>query len=143
MHLSKTGILFASALAVAYLALSPGLVRAQYNCGVAIELKGKAVLKGQIRDTQRPRTDQLWELLKTLSFSPTEAGKVVPDPKAEDRATLKGELQVKINGAGQVKLEELRLVRNKYDATAWVIAPEEVTLILNIRKGPKVEEPKK
>jgi hypothetical protein len=134
MH-NRIGVLLASALGLCLCLLATPEARAQYRCAVGIELKGKTILAGQIRDTERPETDQLWELLKTLSFSPTSAAKDLPDPKTAERATLKGDLRVKVDGAGQVQLEELRLVRNKFDPTAWVIAPEDVTRILKLRKA--------
>src|SRR5262245_62962816 len=79
---------------------------AQYRCAVAIELKGKEILKGQIRDVERPPTDQLWDLLKTLSFSPTANAKDLPDSGTATKTTLKGELRVTIDGAGSVPLTE-------------------------------------
>ena len=143
MYLSKFGVFLVVALGIPCVMAMPSRVFAQYRCAVAIELKGKAILKGEIRDVERPPTNQLWELLQSLSFSATENGKDVPDPKTVDRVTLKGELRVKVNGAGQVQLEELRLVRNKLNASAWVIAPEDVTRILKMRKTPGSEQPKK
>lgn len=118
----------------------PGVAEAQYRCGVAIELKGKAILQGTIRDVERPPTDELWELLKTLSFAPNKSAKDVPDPTVAETTTLKGDLRVTINGAGHVDVKELGLVRNKYAPETWQIAPAEVTRILKLRK---VEEPKK
>jgi hypothetical protein len=126
---------FLALLGIVCVAMVPGTVVAQYNCAVAIEHKGKDILKGQIRDVERPPTDQLWELLKTLSFSPTANGNDLPDPKSVEKTTLKGTLKVKINGAGNVELSELNLVRNKLTKTAWVIAPEDVIRILKMRKA--------
>src|SRR2546425_10932828 len=114
-----SGVVVVLFLGVVWLATFPGQVDAQYRCAVAIELKGKAVLQGEIRDTERPSTKQLWDLLKTLSFSATKDGKDLPDPKSVETATLKGELRVKINGAGQVELKEITLVRNKLSTEAW------------------------
>jgi hypothetical protein len=71
MHLSKSSLFLIIALGISSLAVVPGQVRAQYNCAVTIDWKGKTVLQGQIRDTERPPTAELWKLLKTLSFSPT------------------------------------------------------------------------
>jgi hypothetical protein len=120
----------------------PGKANAQYRCAVVIELKGAAVLRGQIRDVERPPTDELWKMLETLSFSPTKDGKDMADPKSVEQTTLKGELRVKVNGAGEVDLKELRLVRNKNNAEAWVIAPEDFTRILKMRKASAEEQPK-
>jgi hypothetical protein len=135
MFRTTIGIPFLALLGIVCIATVPGKAIAQYNCAVAIELKGKDVLKGQIRDVERPPTDQLWELLKSLSFSPTANGNDLPDPKSVEETTLKGALKVKINGAGNVELSELKLVRNKLNTSAWVIAPEEVTRILKMRKA--------
>lgn len=109
---------------------APDRVAAQYNCAVTIELDGKGILRGTIIDVERPPTEQLWQTLNTLSFS----GSAKADPQNPARATLKGDLRVIINGAGDVKLNELRLVQNKYNASAWVIAPEDVAQILKLRK---------
>lgn len=117
-------------LGLAVVAAAPGRAQAQYNCAVNIEMGGKNVLAGQIRDEKRPSTPQLWELLQTLSFNEKEKGLT----KENGGLTLKGDVRVIIDGAGQVKLSELRLVPNKFDATAWVIAPEDVARILKIRK---------
>ena len=72
---------------------APGAADAQYRCGVAIELKGKVVFKGEILDTERPSTDELWNLLKTLSFTP--AGKNIKDlpaDKSVEQANTEGRL---------------------------------------------------
>jgi len=116
---------------------------AQYRCAVAIQLKGKDVLKGEIRDTEPPSTDLLWELLHSLSFSPTDEAKGVPELKWVEKSTLTGELHVSINGAGSMKLKELRLIPNKRNPDAWVIEPSEVTRILQMRKAQSKESPKK
>jgi len=123
------------------IAAIPGQAMAQYNCAVSIELKGKTILSGGIRDVERPPTDQLWETLHTLSFSPAASAKDLPDPQTVEKTTLKGDLRVKINGAGHVELTELNLVQNKFNTSAWVIAPEDVTRILKMRKAD--ETPKK
>jgi hypothetical protein len=120
---------------IACIAAVPGTATAQYNCPVAVELDGKKILAGEIRDVSRPPTDRLWELLKTLSFSPAKDAKDLPDPKTHETASLKGELRVKITGAGQVGVKELNLVRNKLNLEAWVIAPADVTRILELRKA--------
>jgi hypothetical protein len=127
-------------LVIAAVASMPTLAVAQYRCAVAIDLKGKTVLAGEIRDVERPPTDELWKLLKTLSFSPGKDGADLPDPKVTEKATLKGELRVKVNGAGQVALTELRLVRNPFNDAAWVIAPEDVTRILALRAAGKEDK---
>lgn len=136
----RSAIRLLAFLGFAGILAAPGTVHAQYNCAVAIELKGKDILKGTIRDTERPPTDQLWEMLKSLSFSATASGKDLPDPKTVEKTTLKGALRVKINGAGNVELKELTLVRNRFNSAAWVIAPDEVTRILKMRKGEKKPE---
>src|ERR1019366_10363503 len=110
--------LIAAALLIYHAAL-PSNADAQYRCAVAVEIKEKAVLQGQIRDVERPPTDQLWELLRTLSFSPTKEGRELPDLNAVEQATLKGKLRVAVNGAGDVELTELHLVRNKFNNSAW------------------------
>jgi hypothetical protein len=135
MFRSMIDVHFFAIFGIAFIAAIPGKAIAQYNCAVAIELKGKEILKGQIRDVERPPTDQLWELLKSLSFSPTPNAKDLPDPKSTEKTTLKGHLRVKINGAGNVEMSELNLVRNKLNTSAWVIAPEDVTRILRMRKA--------
>ena len=118
------------------------MAAAQYRCAVSIELKGKTVLQGEIRDTERPSTDQLWDLLKTLSFSPASKSKDLPDPQSVERATLKGGLRVKVNGEGQVELKEISLVRNKRSTDAWIIAPDDVARILKMRNASGEEKPK-
>jgi hypothetical protein len=123
-------------LTIACLTALPSQCYAQYNCPVKIELQGKALLEGLIRDTERPPTDVLWEInLQTLSFSPAKDAKGLPDPKTKGEAKLAGDLSVVIDGAGQVRLKELRLVRNKFNSSAWVIAPEDFKRILQLRKG--------
>jgi hypothetical protein len=109
---------------VAIIAL-PGLARAQYNCAVTIDVKDKVVLKGTIRDVERPPTEELWQILQTLSFTGDK----------EFQGTLKGQIRVKINGAGEVKLEELQLVPNKRDSKSWVIAPDDYAKIVKLRKA--------
>jgi hypothetical protein len=143
MNRRQLVVLFVVLLGVAGWAALTGRAVAQYRCAVAIDLKGKAVLAGEIRDTERPRTNELWELLKTLSFNPTKDGQALPDPKSVERTKLEGEIRVRINGAGQVQLKELSLVRNKLDANAWVIAPEDVARILKLRNSSSQEQPKK
>ena len=128
---------------ITFLAALPATADAQYRCAVAIEIKGKPVLQAQIRDVERPPTDELWDLLKSLSFSPTKDGKDLPDPTTNEQTTLKGDLRVTINGAGNVELTELRLVRNKLSTSAWVIAPADVTRILKMRKTAEDKQPKK
>lgn len=135
MFRTKIRIPLLALLAIVCVAAVPGTASAQYNCAVAIELKGKEILNGQIRDVERPPTDQLWDHLRTLSFSPTANAKDLPDPKTVEKTTLKGELRVKIDGAGNVELSELNLVRNKRNTSAWVIAPEDVLRILKMRKA--------
>ncbi len=135
MNRTVIGLLLITLLGIACLVAIPDRAVAQYQCAVAIELKGKAVLKGEIRDTERPSTDQLWELLKSLSFSPTKDGKDLPSAKSAEQATLKGEIRVKVNGAGEVALRELGLVRNQFNPDAWVIAPADVALIIKMRKA--------
>src|SRR5690349_9598053 len=134
MGCRRADVLSRTALGIPLMLALPAIASAQYNCAVTIEWKGKAILAGEIRDTDRPPTDQLWELLKTLSFAPARDAKDLPDPKAVAQATLKGELRVKINGAGEVPVAELRLVRNPFNPGAWVIAPDEVTRIVRLRK---------
>ena len=143
MHRTTSGIHFLALLGIACVMTIPGKAIAQYNCAVAIELKGKEILKGQIRDVERPPTDQLWQHLNTLSFSPAEDAKDLPDPKTVEKTTLKGDLRVKINGAGYVELKEISLVRNKRNAAAWVIAPDDVDRILKMRKASGEDQPKK
>lgn len=143
MYGNRSGIVLGIALSIAGLAAVPGHAVAQYRCAVAIELKGKTILAGEIRDTERPSTEELWDILRTLSFSATKDGRDLPDPKAVDQTTLKGALRVKVNGAGEVQLEELRLVRNKFNTSAWVIAPEDFARILKMRKEAGDEQPKK
>jgi hypothetical protein len=116
------------------LAVVAAPVKAQYDCSVSIELDGKAVLAGRIRDEQRPSTEALWNLLKTLSFERTTVGKEVADPKSVDRTQLKGKIRVTIDGAGQAELAELNFVRNKYNPDAWVIAPTDVTRVIKSRQ---------
>ena len=134
MNRGPIEIQFVALLGIACLAAMPAKASAQYNCPVAIELKGDKILIGQIRDEQRPSTARLWELLNTLSFSPDKGFKDLPEEETIGKATLKGELRVKIDGAGDVALKELNLVRNKYNAEAWVIAPADVTRIIRMRK---------
>jgi hypothetical protein len=131
-------------LGVGCLAALPSRGYGQYNCPVAIEFRGKAVLEGRIRDVERPSTDVLWEeKLKTLSFSPTEYGKDRSDLKAGEKTKLEGELRVVIDGAGHVSVKELHLVRNKFDTSAWVIAPEDFKRILELRKASSKGQPNK
>jgi hypothetical protein len=59
----------------------------------------------------------------------------LPNPEAVEKTTLKGEVRVIINGAGNVEVAELNLVRNKRNTSAWVIAPEDVEKILKVRKA--------
>ena len=142
MNRGPIGIQFVALVGIACLAAMPAEASAQYNCPVAIELKGDKILNGQIRDEQRPSTARLWELLNSLSFSPDNGFKGLPEEKTVGKATLKGELRVTIDGAGDVALKELNLVRNKYNAEAWVIAPADVTRILGMRKASE-ENPNK
>ena len=124
-----------SIVAAAIVLVAPRPAAAQYLCPVGIELNGKKVLAAQIRDTERPSTDVLWQLLMTLSFSPTEDGKTLPNAADAKATTLKGKVRVQINGAGEVSLGELGLVQNRNNAGAWVIAPGDVTRILEMRKA--------
>lgn len=142
MYLSRTGVFAALVVGITCLLAVPTQAFAQYRCAVVIELKGKAILAGEIRDVERPPTNELWMTLNSLSFSPTKGSKDLPDPKSVDRATLKGELCVKVNGAGQVQLGELHLVRNKFNTSAWVIASDDAARILKMRNAAS-EEPKK
>lgn len=102
----------------------PGSALAQYNCAVTIDVKDKVVLKGTIRDVERPPTEELWQILQTLAFTGDK----------EFKGTLKGQVRVKINGAGEVKLEELQLVPNKR-GDGWVIAPDDFARIVKLRKA--------
>jgi hypothetical protein len=111
------------------LVVLPGKASAQYQCPVSIDVKDKKVLQAEIRDVERPPTEELWQILQTLAFTGS-----VPEPDAEGRSILKGDIRVKINGAGEVKLDELRLVRNKRDKKTWVIASEDFERIVKLRK---------
>jgi hypothetical protein len=123
-------IVFAASLLGLAIVAAP--VKAQYNCAVAIELDGKKVMAGQIRDTERPSTKALWDLLKTLSLS--GSGKEIADPTAVETMQLKGKVRVAIDGAGHAEVAELNFVRNKYNPSAWVIAPADVTRVIKARQ---------
>jgi hypothetical protein len=122
----------------ACLVVLPAWASAQYNCAVTIDVKDKVVLKGTIQDVERPPTEELWQILQTLAFDGS-----VADKDSEGRGILKGVIRVKINGAGEVKLEELRLVQNKRDSKSWVIAPEDYTRIVKLRKAQDGKSKKK
>ncbi len=141
----STPVLLVMLVGIAGLTAFPDRADAQkgYRCPVTIEMQGKNVLQGEIRDTERPSTAELWNLLKSLSFGATKAGQGVSDLKSADKATLKGKIQVKVAGAGQVQVAELNLVRNKLNPEAWVIAPEDVARILKIQSGADKKQPKK
>ena len=127
----------AAFLGFACMIVLPAWASAQYNCAVTIDVKDKVVLKGTIRDVERPPTDELWQILQTLAFDGS-----VADKDSEGRGILKGVIRVKINGAGEVKLEELRLVPNKRDAKSWVIAPDDYARIVKLRKAQDEAEEK-
>jgi hypothetical protein len=113
-----------------FLVCLPGAAKAQYLCAVTVKLGGKVVLTGQIRDAERPSTEQLWQTLQTLSLH-------------GDGPTLKGDVLVVIDGAGEVRLRELNLVTNKYNRAAWVVAPADFERIMKIRKESTSKESKK
>jgi hypothetical protein len=125
-------------LGFACLLILPARASAQYLCPVSIDVKDKKVLQAQIRDVERPPTEELWQILQTLAFTGE-----VPEPNAEGRAVLKGDIRVKIDGAGEVKLLELRLVPNKRGKNSWVIAPEDFERIGKLRKEASKEKRKK
>lgn len=73
---TRPALFLIAVLSAGYLTAAPSRSYAQYNCPVAIELKGKAVLQASIRDVERPPTEVLWEeKLQTLNFTPARDGK--------------------------------------------------------------------
>jgi hypothetical protein len=140
---TRIGVLLGILVGLACWATLLDRADAQYRCAVTIDLKGTAVLQGTIRDVERPPTEQLWDTLRTLSFQPTRDGKGLPDPKSVERTMLNGEIRVRVNGAGEVSLKEISLVRNKRNTSAWVIAPDDVEQILKLRRSSGKEPPKK
>lgn len=122
------------ALLAGFFAL-PALANAQYNCPVTIDLSKKTVLKAEIVDEERPSTEELWKLLKTIGFERAK-GADIADPSKTEKTTLKGDIGVDIAGAGRVTVSELNLVRNRYNRDSWVIAPEDVARLLTMKRGP-------
>lgn len=114
----------------------PALAQAQYNCPVTVDLSKKVVLKAEIVDEERPSTEELWKLLKTIGFERTDAGVSIADPSKVEKTTLKGDIGVDIAGAGRVTVGELNLVRNPYNRESWIISSDDVARILTMKRGP-------
>lgn len=117
-------LISAGFLAFLSLSVCSAPARAQYNCPVTIRVDEKVTLKATIVEVKRPPTAQLWKMLPTLLFE---------GPAEVDGGTLKGAIRLTIDGAGDVRLEELRVVQHTKGGKLWLIDPDEIDRVLHAR----------
>ena len=118
-------LIAAGVLASMCLMVSPPRASAQYNCPVTIHLDEKVALKATIVEVKRPAKAELWKMLPTLLFEGP-----VADVDSTGSGTLKGTIRLTIDGAGDVRLQELRLVRHTKAGKLWLIDPDEFDRIV-------------
>ena len=116
--------------ALAIFALTPHPALANRIISATIAVDGKSVLVADGFDNGDAPIELVWRRLASMEFAPAAgapaagAPAVAADPADPLRATLKGDIEVRVN-QGKARVKELRLVRRS-DKAGWSVHPQDV-----------------
>ena len=111
--------------ALAILALAPHPALANRTISAAIAVDGKSVLVADGSDNGDAPIELVWRRLASMEFAPAAGAPAVAADTADPlRATLKGDIEVRVN-QGKARVKELRLVRRS-DKAGWSVDSQDV-----------------
>ncbi len=118
---------------VVVLIVLPSIARAARAIDTEIVLLGgRVVLTWDKLDSGTADVDTVWRYLKDAQFGGERGFRIIPDKDNPLRATLEGDIIVRIRYGGSAKVNRLIMMREK-DASAWRIEPAQIENLLKTR----------